>query len=146
MTSVRGTSILAKAPRTSIFINAPPSKPSFDMLDAEEKAHRHAGRPRTGNTTHVEKRDTEILYLANCLPAVSCCTPEKDWSKMIYYSNSADSDNPQSVQRPLSGPGSGYTTWEGNQKSCTFSTGVTFEEAINSNAQSLADYLYSGIV
>ncbi|KAF8147964.1 hypothetical protein K438DRAFT_1989408 [Mycena galopus ATCC 62051] len=85
-------------------------------------------------------RSAEILNLANYLSAVSCCIPEKDWSEMIYY---ADSDNAQSE---LPGPGSGYTTWEGNQKSCTFSTGVTFKEAINSSAQSLADYLYFGYV
>ncbi|KAF8214735.1 hypothetical protein K438DRAFT_1749825 [Mycena galopus ATCC 62051] len=89
------------------------------QLDAEEKAHRESSPPR--NITHIEKRDTEILYLANCLFTVLCCTPEKDWSEMIYYANGADSDSPQSVQQPLSGPVSGYTTWEGNQKSRTFS-------------------------
>ncbi|KAF8147954.1 hypothetical protein K438DRAFT_1989400 [Mycena galopus ATCC 62051] len=61
-------------------------------------------------------RSAEILNLANCLSAVSFCIPEKDRSEMIYY---ADSDNAQSE---LPGPGSGYTTWEGNH---TFSTGVT---------------------
>jgi hypothetical protein len=39
--------------------------------------------PATADITPIEKRDTEILYLANCLSAVSCCTPEKDWFEMI---------------------------------------------------------------
>ncbi|KAJ6465302.1 hypothetical protein C8R45DRAFT_796126, partial [Mycena sanguinolenta] len=107
----------------------------------------HAAAP--ANTTHVEKRDTEILYLADCLSGASCCAPEKYWSEMIYYANSADSNNPQSVppssnRCQVTSPGSGYNGWDGNQKSCTFSTGVTFDEAIDSDAQSLADFSYSG--
>jgi hypothetical protein len=46
----------------------------------------------------------------------------------------------------MTSPGSGYTSWEGNQKSCTFSTGATFTEAIDSGAQSLADFSYAGYV
>ncbi|KAJ7807037.1 hypothetical protein B0H13DRAFT_1492119, partial [Mycena leptocephala] len=105
--------------------------------------------PATADIAPIEKRDTEILYLANCLSAVSCCTPEKDWSEMIYYANSADSNNPESVppssnRCQVTSPGSGYTSWEGNQKSCTFSTGATFTEAIDSGAQGLADFSYAG--
>ncbi|KAJ7875932.1 hypothetical protein B0H14DRAFT_2342969 [Mycena olivaceomarginata] len=105
--------------------------------------------PATADITPLEKRDTEILYLANCLSAVSCCTPEKDWSEMIvrptHSSESGRDAVGLSTDTPCSDvPGSGYTSWEGNQKSCTFSTGATFTEAIDSDAQSLADFSYAG--
>ncbi|KAJ6465297.1 hypothetical protein C8R45DRAFT_1106939 [Mycena sanguinolenta] len=104
--------------------------------------------PPTADTT-LKKRSTEALYLANCVSEVSCCAPSQYWSEMIYYANNADSNNseyvpPSSDRCRVTSPGSGYTSWEGNQKSCTFSSGVTFAEAINSNAQSLADFSYSG--
>jgi hypothetical protein len=31
----------------------------------------------------LEKRDTEIVYLANCVNAVSCCTADKHFSQII---------------------------------------------------------------
>lgn len=31
----------------------------------------------------LEKRDTEIVYLANCISAVSCCTPDVHYSQII---------------------------------------------------------------
>lgn len=31
----------------------------------------------------LEKRDTEIVYLANCVNAVSCCTPDEHYSQII---------------------------------------------------------------
>jgi len=31
----------------------------------------------------LEKRDTEIIYLANCVKAVSCCVPNVDYSDII---------------------------------------------------------------
>ena len=40
--------------------------------------------------------------------------------------------------------GSGYTRWEGNQKNCRFSSGVTFAEAIDGDAQSRAENTYAG--
>ncbi|KAF8143523.1 hypothetical protein K438DRAFT_1783712 [Mycena galopus ATCC 62051] len=90
-------------------------------------------------------RSAEILDLANCLSAVSCCIPEKDWSEMIVSPTHSFRTKRYNAQFELPGPGSGYTTWEGNQKRCTFSTSVTFEDAINSSVQSLADYLYFGV-
>jgi len=34
----------------------------------------------------LQKRDTEIIYLANCKSSVSCCTPDKVWSEVIVCS------------------------------------------------------------
>ncbi|KAH8880983.1 hypothetical protein GQ53DRAFT_773703 [Thozetella sp. PMI_491] len=92
----------------------------------------------------LEKRDTEIVYLANCVSAVSCCTPNVYYSQIIYYPASAQSQNgevPSSSNRCTTSSSS-YTTWEGSAHPCTFSTGATFTSHIDSGSH--AAYSYSG--
>jgi hypothetical protein len=93
----------------------------------------------SASTVHV-KRSSEIVYLANCH------TPKgAEYSEVDYYANWAGS---QQGQRPNDACGiddSGYITWEGSERACTFSdTGVTFTSDIASDAQSLPDYSYAG--
>lgn len=92
----------------------------------------------------LAKRDTEIVYLANCVSAVSCCRPEQDYSQIIYYPNSASSQNgavpPDSNRCTVSS--NSFTTWEGQTHPCKFSSGVTFTSRINGGSH--AQYSYSG--
>ncbi|KAJ7252300.1 hypothetical protein C8J57DRAFT_1238182 [Mycena rebaudengoi] len=87
--------------------------------------------------TNLEKRDTEIIYLANCANFANSHLPIQHWSEIIYYANSADSDNKESFRGPT-------TVWEENQKRCTFPSGVTFDEAIDADAQSRPDFSFAG--
>jgi hypothetical protein len=37
----------------------------------------------------LAKRDTDIVYLANCKNTVSCCTPEKHLSEIVVSSTNS---------------------------------------------------------
>jgi hypothetical protein len=86
------------------------------------------------------KRSGETVYLVNCdIPSAA------EYSEVAYYANGADSQNGQLPGDICDIDDTGYITWEGSERSCTFSdSGVTFTSDIASYAQSLADYSYAG--
>ncbi|KAK3934218.1 hypothetical protein QBC46DRAFT_325500 [Diplogelasinospora grovesii] len=92
----------------------------------------------------LAKRDTEIVYLANCQSEVSCCTPTQYYSQILYYPASADSNNGQAptAANTCTVNSNSLLTWEGSAQSCTYSSGVTFTSHID--AGSHAAYSYSG--
>ncbi|KAL8662163.1 MAG: hypothetical protein Q9202_004919, partial [Teloschistes flavicans] len=118
---------------TTFLAAAASASPVFDIRPDSEAAP-------------LVKRDTEIVYLANCVDAVSCCRPNINYSEIIYYPTSASSQNgavpPASNQCKVSS--SNFITWEGSKHPCTFSTGVTFTSNIDSGAQNRATYAYAG--
>ncbi|KAK0630940.1 hypothetical protein B0T17DRAFT_616526 [Bombardia bombarda] len=94
----------------------------------------------------LEKRDTEIVYLANCQHSVSCCGGPTNYSEVLYYATSASSNNGAvpAANNQCRISTSNYIAWEGDQRQCTFPTGVTFTTHIDADAQSRALYTWSG--
>ncbi|KAL7928221.1 hypothetical protein V8C35DRAFT_318692 [Trichoderma chlorosporum] len=92
----------------------------------------------------VEKRDTEIVYLSNCLRIVSSGSPTAS-SEIIYYPASGQSNGEVPPSEDLcTVSASSYTTWEGKSHSCKFSTGVTFTSDIEAGSHSFPDYSGTG--
>ncbi|KAL6786343.1 hypothetical protein J3E68DRAFT_432898 [Trichoderma sp. SZMC 28012] len=92
----------------------------------------------------LEKRDTEIIYLSNCLKSVSSGSPTAS-SEIIYYAASAQSNGqvpPTQDQCTVSA--SSYTTWEGQSRACKFSTGVTFTSHIEAGSHSFPSFSGTG--
>ena len=52
----------------------------------------------------LQKRDTEMIYLANCVSSVSCCTPDINWSEIIVRSLAHFSRVPPLPRSPLIPP------------------------------------------
>ncbi|KAK4150606.1 hypothetical protein C8A00DRAFT_17900 [Chaetomidium leptoderma] len=92
----------------------------------------------------LAKRDTEIVYLSNCVHATSCCNGDTYTSGIFYYPASGQSGSAPAASNQCTVTTDNYAWWEQDGRQCSFSTGVTFTTHIDSDAQSRPLYSWSG--
>ncbi|AEO67556.1 uncharacterized protein THITE_2089046 [Thermothielavioides terrestris NRRL 8126] len=106
-----------------------------------------ATAPRTEAQAELDKRDTEIVYLANCKHLVSGCpSPAETDSYIFYYpaSAAANSGQPFSSDNQCAVMTSSYAWWGNSSLACTFPTNGRFSAHIDADAQSGPDYSWAG--
>ncbi|KAK3902855.1 hypothetical protein C8A05DRAFT_33429 [Staphylotrichum tortipilum] len=94
----------------------------------------------------LQKRDTEVIYLANCRSLTSCCAPEGHYSVIAYYPASGQSQNGEvpASNNVCTVSSSNYVWWEQDGQHCSFPTGVTFTTHLDSDAASRPLYSWAG--
>lgn len=125
-----------------------------------------------GASPALAKRDTEIVYLADCKRVVSCCEPESHSSQIMvrpnkthlkigkqgtlriadiskqYYSNSKASQSNQAPEanNRCTVVGNNWAWWEGPPQFCKFPTGVTFKAGLDHSARNFPVGTWAGYV
>jgi hypothetical protein len=111
-----------------------------------------AAPANSNEASHLAKR-SQGIHLVNCGTRDSVVvvsgthTPVRSYRtlpKSQYCPNDSNCDFNPSPSNYCTFDSSGLGTWEGGEKSCTFTTGVTFQWGIESNAQSKANYAFVG--